>query len=79
MLHCTKRSASRCMDSPNPSFVKFTFLAILSSTPALLGLFSMVVLLAHHLPSDWRHSDFQSAWHQKSLPTFSNALASVRQ
>ena len=58
---------------------QWSHLAILRSTPALLGLFSIVVLLAHHLPSDWRHSGFQSAWYQKSLPTFSDALASVRQ
>ena len=58
---------------------QWSHLAILRSTPALLGLFSIVVLLAHHLPSDWRHSRFQSAWYQKSLPTFSDALASVRQ
>jgi hypothetical protein len=58
---------------------QWSHLAILRSTPALLGLFSIVDLLAHHLPSDWRHSGFQSAWYQKSLPTFSDALASVRQ
>jgi hypothetical protein len=54
-------------------------LAILRTTPALFGLFSIVVLLAHHLPSPCHHSGLQSAWYQKSLPTFSDALASVRQ
>jgi hypothetical protein len=58
---------------------QWSHLAILRSTPALFGLFSIVVLLAHRLPSDWHHSGFQSAWYQKSLPTFSDALASVRQ
>jgi len=58
---------------------QWSSLAILRTTPALLGLFSVVVLLAHHLPSHLRHSRFHSAWYQKSLPTFSDALASVRQ
>jgi DDE superfamily endonuclease len=54
-------------------------LAILRTTPALFGLFSIVVLLAHHLPSHLRHSGFQAAWYQKPSLTFSDALASVRQ
>jgi DDE superfamily endonuclease len=54
-------------------------LAILPTTPALFGLFSMVVLWAHHLPSPLRHSGFQAAWYQKSSLTFSDALALVRQ
>jgi hypothetical protein len=54
-------------------------LAILRTTPALFGLFSIVVLWAHHLPSHLRHSDFQAAWYQKPLLTFSDVLASVRQ
>jgi hypothetical protein len=54
-------------------------LAILRTTPALFGLFSIVVLLANHLPSHLRHSGFQAAWYQKSSFTFSDALASVRQ
>jgi DDE superfamily endonuclease len=58
---------------------QWSSLAILRTTPALFGLFSIVVLLAHHLLSDLRYSGFQSAWYQKSLPTFSDALASVRQ
>ena len=58
---------------------QWSSLAILRTTPALFGLFSIVVLLAHQLPSDLLHSGFQSAWYQKSLPTFSDALALVRQ
>lgn len=57
---------------------QWSHLAILRSTPALLGLFSIVVLLAHHLPSHLRHSGFQAAWYQKTSLTFSDALASVR-
>ena len=54
--------------------------AIGRTTPALLGLFSLVTLLAHH-----RHSEQpelfvrQAAWYVKRRATFSDALASVRQ
>ena len=54
-------------------------LAILRTTPALLSLFSMVVLWAHHLQSQNEFSQPQSAWYNKSLPTFADALALVRQ
>ena len=53
-------------------------LAIARTTPALLGLFSLVTLMAHerwqgHEP--WiRHA----AWYDKTLPTFIDALAEVR-
>lgn len=53
-------------------------LAIARTTPALLGLFSLVTLLAHqrvrrnHLPMR------QTAWYTKRRPTFSDALALVR-
>jgi len=52
--------------------------AILRTTPALCGLFSLVTLLAHHLQT---HQPFVlplSAWYKKSLPTFVDALAAVR-
>lgn len=52
--------------------------AILRTTPALLGLFSLVTLLAHqHLSQDPRclRTD---AWYAKALPTFADALARVR-
>ncbi len=54
-------------------------LSILRTTPALLGLFSMVTLLAnfhaqkHELPVQ------QTAWYVKKLPTFSDALSIVKQ
>jgi hypothetical protein len=53
-------------------------LAILRATPALLGLYSLVTLLAHQL----RHGESppvrQAAWYAKSTPTFIDALALVR-
>ena len=54
-------------------------LAVRRTTPALLGLFSLVALLAHH-----RHMTAaaavprRAAWYQKAHPTFADALASVR-
>lgn len=52
--------------------------AITRTTPALFGLFSIVVLFAHELlPQDHWHLR-QSAWYVKSRPTFIDALALVR-
>jgi DDE superfamily endonuclease/Archaeal putative transposase ISC1217 len=53
-------------------------LAILRSTPALLALFSIVVLLADQLQSTFACSLPHAAWYRKQLPTFSDALAWVR-
>ncbi len=53
--------------------------AILRTTPALLGLFSLVTLLAHRLTQRHRLPIRQAAWYVKRLPTFSDALAVVRQ
>jgi hypothetical protein len=58
--------------------------AIARTTPALLGLFSLVTLLAHGqfdaqpatLPTSL--AGHQSAWYAKPLPTFADALAAVR-
>ncbi len=51
--------------------------AIARTTPALLGLFSLVTLLAHaQMPA--RAPIRQSAWYCKPLPTFADALALVR-
>jgi len=54
--------------------------AITRTTPLLLGLFSWITLVAHsfHL-SDGPVATSQAAWYPKSLPTFSDALALVRQ
>jgi hypothetical protein len=56
---------------------QWTTRAVSRTTPCLLGLFSVVVLMAHaahpdHLPT--RHT----AWYVKSEATFSDALAAVR-
>lgn len=52
--------------------------AIARTTPALFGLFSIVVLFAHHLlPQEQWHLR-QSAWYVKARPTFIDALALVR-
>lgn len=53
-------------------------LAILRTTPALLGLFSWVTLLAHALFQTQPPPTQQAAWYQKPLPTFADALAAVR-
>ena len=52
-------------------------LAIARTTPLILGLFSLVTLLAHHLQTDFSWTTRQKSWYLKSLPTFSDALALV--
>ncbi len=54
--------------------------AIARTTPAVLALLSIVTLLAH--PDDGEKRKLfvrQAAWYVKRLPTFSDALATVRQ
>lgn len=54
--------------------------AIARTTPAVLALFSIGTLLAHH--HDGKKQKLlvrQAAWYVKRLPTFSDALATVRQ
>jgi hypothetical protein len=53
-------------------------LAIARTTPALLGLFSLVTLLAHQLATSEPLPVRKAAWYVKELPTFSDALAAVR-
>ena len=53
-------------------------LAIARTTPALLGLFSLVTLLAHQLASHNQLPVRSAAWYVKQRPTFSDALAAVR-
>jgi hypothetical protein len=53
-------------------------LAIARTTPALLGLFSLVTLLAHQQVMERKLCARQAAWYIKVQPTFSDALASVR-
>ena len=53
-------------------------LAILRTTPALLGLFSLVTLLAHARLDGQPLPVRRTAWYAKSAPTFSDTLAFVR-
>jgi DDE superfamily endonuclease len=53
-------------------------LSILRITPALLGLFSVVTLLANLHAQKQKLPVQQTAWYQKKLPTFSDALALVK-
>lgn len=52
--------------------------AIRRTTPALLGLFSLVALLAHAQMGDPAGAIRQAAWYHKERPTFADALALVR-
>lgn len=52
--------------------------AIARTTPALLGLFSLVTLLAHEPMTTGQPALPQTAWYTKATPTFSVALALVR-
>jgi hypothetical protein len=53
-------------------------LAILRTTPALLGLFSLVTLLVHRLLQGKTLPARQAAWYPKATPSFSDALAFLR-
>ncbi len=53
-------------------------LAILRTTPALFGLFSLVTVLAHRLAQRGKVLARATAWYAKPRPTFSDALAAVR-
>lgn len=53
-------------------------LALARTTPVILGLFSVVTLLTHHLQANFTWRIRQKSWYVKSLPTFSDALALVR-
>jgi hypothetical protein len=53
-------------------------LAILRTTPALWGLFSLVSLLAHQLLHGRTLPARQAAWYTKAQPTFVDTLALVR-
>ncbi len=52
--------------------------AIARTTPLLLGLFSLVTLIAHRLVADQPMPVRTSAWYRKTRPTFSDTLALVR-
>jgi hypothetical protein len=53
-------------------------LAILRTTPALFGLFSLITGLAHRLAQRGKVLARETAWYAKPRPTFSDALATVR-
>lgn len=53
-------------------------LAILRTTPALLALFSLVVLFTQRLHSQFTFPLPHTAWYAKQYPTFADALAFVR-
>lgn len=53
--------------------------AIARTTPSLLGLFSLVTLLAHQNVRRGKLPVRRAAWYNKPMPTFSDALALVRQ
>jgi hypothetical protein len=57
---------------------QWTAKAIGRTTPALLGLFSLVTLLAHPHLSERSDLIRQAAWYRKRAPTFADALALVR-
>jgi hypothetical protein len=57
---------------------QWSALAIRRTTPALLGLFSLVTLWAHPRMGPMGAIVRQAAWYHKPLPTFSDALALVR-
>jgi hypothetical protein len=52
--------------------------AILRTTPALLGLLSIVTLCAHQLSKSRKLKPRTAAWYPKAVLTFSDAIAAVR-
>jgi hypothetical protein len=54
-------------------------LAIARTTPALLGLFSIITLLAGQLAQEHALPVRQAVWYRKLQPTFTDAIAVVRQ
>jgi hypothetical protein len=58
--------------------ISYTTVSTDRTTPALLGLFSLVTLLAHRQMTPAADVFRQAAWYQKSHPTFADALALVR-
>ena len=53
-------------------------LAIARTNPVLLGLFSLVCLIAHHLTATMKLVPASTAWYLKTEATFSDVLALVR-
>jgi len=57
---------------------RWSDLALLRTTPALLVLFSLVTLMAHWQLQEQPLPTLQAAWYTRPLPTFVDALALVR-
>jgi len=57
---------------------QWTDLAIARTTPALMGLFSVVTLIAHRLEAIGKLTLADAAWYHKESVTFSDAIAAVR-
>ncbi|MBB2172089.1 IS701 family transposase [Gluconacetobacter asukensis] len=53
-------------------------LAIARTTPVLMGLFSIITLVANDLQKQGRVQPAATAWYRKEGPTFSDAIAAVR-
>ncbi len=53
--------------------------AIARSTPVLLGMFSLITLIADSLQRQGKWQISTAAWYEKKHPTFSHAIACVRQ
>jgi len=53
-------------------------LSIMRTTPTLMALFSFITIWADMLHQKGKLKIFPTAWYQKTLPTFSDALNSVR-
>lgn len=54
-------------------------LAIARTTPGLLGLFSLVTLVANQLRVEADFPTRRAAWYEKDVPTFADTIALVRQ
>jgi hypothetical protein len=52
--------------------------AIARTTPALLGLFSLITAWSHELGAGAPPTPRATSWYRKPLPTFSDAIAAVR-
>jgi hypothetical protein len=63
------------METPRP----WNALAIARTTPALLGLFSMITLWAGQVAKEHALPIRQAVWYRKVQPTFADAIAVVRQ
>jgi DDE superfamily endonuclease len=57
---------------------QWTDLAIARTTPALMGLFSLVTIAAHRLEALDKLTLADAAWYHKESVTFSDAIAAVR-